>query len=158
MIQGKGFVAGVAMRGNVLLTDEGDGDVWLYGVQPGGIAGGGSDKNEAFIQYRQNYINVLTDIAETAESFADFDSQVKAMFNDINLPNQAEWNKALKEVRENKLNLDIPSVDANRCPPGIDIVNLSQQNSVSKVEVTPEMVCQSNNPGEIASSTFQKAA
>ena len=43
LVAGNGFVAGVNLNGRALLADEGDGFV-MYGVNPGGIAAGGSNR------------------------------------------------------------------------------------------------------------------
>jgi len=47
----------------VILTDEGDGDIWMFGVQPGGVARGGRERSQAFYEFKKNYRSVLFDIA-----------------------------------------------------------------------------------------------
>jgi hypothetical protein len=72
-VSGNGFVAHVAVCGRVLLTDEGDGDIWMFGVQPGGVAGGGCNRSEAFREFKKSYLSVFFDIAAEAASFEDFE-------------------------------------------------------------------------------------
>ena len=70
LIAGNGFVASVALNGRALLVDEDDG-FWMYGVNPGGLAAGGSTAAEALAEFRKDYRLVLFDIATEAEGFED---------------------------------------------------------------------------------------
>lgn len=97
LIAGNGFVAGVALDGRGLLVDEGDG-FWMYGVNPGGVAGGGKSAAEAQAEFRRVYRSVLFDIAGEAEDFEEFRRQVERLFK-TNEANLAEWKGAVAEVR-----------------------------------------------------------
>jgi len=140
LIAGTGFVAGVDIRGQVLLSDEGDG-FWMYGVQPGGLAAGGEDRGTALCRFRDSYNSVLFDIAADAPDFANFRDQVIGFFAQINRPNAEEWSEALAEVRRTGLALDgLNRVDADARTPGLSIseIKMSQttpaQNQIDSIE------------------------
>lgn len=112
LVEGNGFVARVEIQGRVLLCDEGDG-FWMYGVHPGGVAGGGTDCETAMCQFKENYMAVLLDIAEEASTFSQFKSQVEEeFFSQDNPPNAIDWFKALAEVRKTGVTLK----DLNHVP------------------------------------------
>jgi hypothetical protein len=100
-----GFLARVKAHGRVLLTLESDGEFWFYGVNPGGAAGGGASPDEAHLQFKENYRAILNDLASEASSFGEFQSAVTEFFNATNVPNEAEWTSAVREVREKGLSL-----------------------------------------------------
>lgn len=105
LIAGNGFVAGVDLRGRALLVDEGDG-FWMYGVNPGGVAAGGATPAEAQSEFRAAYKSVLFDIAAEAETFQDFERQVKEFVSDRNEPTFREWEAAVTEVRHGRVDAD----------------------------------------------------
>lgn len=123
LIAGNGFVASVVLDGCVLLTEEDDGDVWMFGVQPGGIAGGEDNRREtAFRQFNENYQTVLFDIASEAESFDEFKASVEEFFATVNGPNAKEWERLRALVKNGDVCLpDLESVDANKRPPSVEV-------------------------------------
>ncbi len=124
LIAGKGFVAGVTLRGRALLADEGDG-FWMYGVNPGGLAAGGKTPGEAQAEFRQGYRSVLFDIAAQAGDFADFRQQAIAFFQETNRPTEREWEEAVAEVRKGNVVADwLPSKKVESAPLGMDVVPL----------------------------------
>lgn len=125
-IVGEGFVAYVEITGRALLTEE-DGETWLYGVQPGGVAGGGTNYTEACREFKNGYLSVLYDSAAESETFEAFSAQVREFFETVNEPNATAWESALEEVRKNSTSLPgFSSVPADSRPPAIKIVHLSQ--------------------------------
>jgi len=117
LIAGSGFVAGVAMKGRVLLDTAG-GEVWMYGVQPGGIAGGGLDRACAFSEFRRSYLSVMYDLAAEAGTFGAFKAEVKRFFSEVNEPNADAWGAALATVRRSGTSLEglaKVNADAERC-------------------------------------------
>ena len=117
-----GFVAAVAMDGCALLSEEDDQEVWVYGVQPGGLAGGGLQRAVALNEFKKGYMSVLFDIASEATSFVEFKAAVTAFFNEVNEVNQAQWARALDEVRKNNVSLtDLKSVKAETLPPSLTV-------------------------------------
>lgn len=102
LIAGNGFFAGVSVSGRVLLVDEGDG-FWMYGVNPGGIAAGGATPGEAQSEFRKVYTSVLFDIAAEAGDFQELKAQVERFFFETNEPTAAEWEAAVSEVRQGRV-------------------------------------------------------
>ena len=121
-VNGNGFVAHVVASGRVLLTDEGDGDIWMFGVQPGGVAGGGHERSEAFREFKKSYLSVFFDIAAEATSYEDFAESVSQFFSEVNAPNLEVWTDAVRAVRAGKLSLsDLKSTNADSYSPKIEI-------------------------------------
>jgi hypothetical protein len=128
LIAGNGYLAAVAMHGRVVLAEGiaaaegGDQETWMYGVQPGDIAGGAQEKTVAFAAFKKNYGDVLQDIAAEATSFEEFKTKATEFFNEVNEPNLADWERALLNVRAGNLALDdIPTVRANASTPSLTI-------------------------------------
>lgn len=123
LVAGNGFVAGVNLTGRALLADEGDGFV-MYGVNPGGIAAGGSNRGEAQAEFRQNYRSVLFDIAAEAKDFAEFERQVRDFVGETNRPTAAEWDQAVSRVRSGEVSADWLSKRKAESRIGVDVVLL----------------------------------
>jgi hypothetical protein len=105
LIEGEGFVAVVEVYGRALLV-QGDEEIWMNGVNPGGLAGGGGTRREALFDFRSGYQSVLFDLAEAAADFTDFQHRVEAFFHQTNRPNEADWTRALEQVRAGKIEVD----------------------------------------------------
>jgi hypothetical protein len=105
LIAGDGYVASVAVNGRALLAQEDDG-FWMYGVNPGGLAAGGTTAAEAQSEFRNDYRLVLFDIATEAQSFEDFEREVLEFFNATNKPTAEEWEAAVTEVRSGRVDAD----------------------------------------------------
>jgi len=130
LIAGKGFVAGVVVDGRVLLEEEGDGEVWMYGVQPGGVAGGGPSRDAAFREFKNRYISVLYDVAQDADSFAVFEREVTAFFNTVSDGTGRDWEAALAEVRRTQASLPgVPTMKAEDRTPTLQIILIDETNS-----------------------------
>jgi hypothetical protein len=128
VVAGSGYWARVAIDGRVLLVQDEDG-AWLYGVQPGGIAGHGATVQEAHQDFRAGYRSVLADLAEEAENFTAFEALVSEFLNTVNRPNEAHWEQLVQLVRAGKLDLEwLPqrSADLARC---VKIVELEDPRS-----------------------------
>ena len=94
LIEGKDFTAGVVVNGRALLVEEGDGDVWLYGVHPGAMAGGGKGRDAAVQEFRNGFRSVLIDLAGEADSFEAFRQEVVQFFEATDAETEAEWDTA----------------------------------------------------------------
>lgn len=128
LIAGNGFVAAVAMDGRVLLAEEDDDDFWMFGVQPGGIAGGNSQRAAAFSEFKKRYLSVLYDIAADVTSFDLFKKGVTTFFDEVNAPNLADWERALKEVRAGNISLnDLKNVKAEARMPNLTVEAISPE-------------------------------
>jgi len=105
LIEGNGFFAGVEVYGRGLLVEDEE-ECWMYGVNPGAVAGGGETRNEALSEFRTRYKSVLFDFAEDAGSFEAFRSEVEAFFHQMNEPFEQEWDEAVDAVRRGEVEAD----------------------------------------------------
>ena len=71
VISGTDFLAGITLAGRALMRNE-DGQWWMYGVRPAGIAESGGTIDEAFLRFRNRYKEVLFDLAEENKTFDSF--------------------------------------------------------------------------------------
>lgn len=111
---GPGFVVEVhATNGRALCVREHDG-VWMYGVNPGGMAAGGTDVESAHGAFRTMFSDVLKDLANEATSFDGFAAMVRAFFDDTNVGFAPEWDDAVLAVRNHEVDpgKDIPRIPA----------------------------------------------
>ena len=99
---GKGFLASVAVHGRALAAEEENG-WWMYGVEPGDLAAGGTTFNEAQCEFRKTFTAILFDIAEEAKDFKSFRAEVGRFFKGRNRPTEEEWQAAVLEVRAGKI-------------------------------------------------------
>jgi hypothetical protein len=121
VISGRNFIAFAKTDGHALLTKEEDG-YWLYGVYPGGIAGGGREIAEATRELKKSYLSVLFDIAEEARSFEDFKEEAERFFHQCNEPTKTEWEATHAQVKSGQLSTnDLPRRDAATRPPRIEV-------------------------------------
>lgn len=104
-VSGKGFLASIAAHGRGLASQEEDG-WWMYGVEPGDLAGGGTTFAEAQCEFRKAFTSILFDIAEDAKDFRTFRAEVNRFFRGINHPTDEEWQAAVLEVRAGKITAD----------------------------------------------------
>ena len=142
-VAGDGYLARVTMSGRVLLTEEDDGDVWMFGVQPGGVAGGDHSHEAAFAEFQHNYRTVLFDLAAEARSFEEFERAVREFFETINEPTSKDWDRALRDVRAARISLPELSTQVNPAPPTLSIEKLAPEHT---------------KPAHNQFSTFEKAA
>ena len=98
-ISGNGFLAGVTMSGRVMIRLEDDDKWWMYGVRPTGITAFGNTPEEAFLRFRENYKNVLFDLAEDSSSYETFRDEVDALYSQANEEEERNWESALKAIR-----------------------------------------------------------
>jgi hypothetical protein len=114
VISGAGFQARIRADGRALLLEEEDG-FWVDGVNPGGVAGGGGTLPEALARFRENYRLVLLDAAVVAARFEDFREEILRFFEETCEVTAAEWEEAVREVREGRADVDgLPRVAADR--------------------------------------------
>jgi predicted RNase H-like HicB family nuclease len=65
-----------------VLSWQKDGGYWMYGVNPGGVAGGGESREAAFNDLKQAYLSGLFDVALEATTFEAFRGEVERFFNE----------------------------------------------------------------------------
>ena len=95
---GNGFLAEVISHGRALLADE-DGEIWINGVEPGGLAATGTDPKAALDEFHGAFTAVLIDLATDARDFDAFQAAVKEFFQEVNDPTAADWTAAVEDVR-----------------------------------------------------------
>ncbi len=100
-IEGCGFLAGITTHGKAVMEQDEHGEWWMYGVCPGAIAAGGTTTNEAFLNFRNRYKDVLFDIAEECGGFLAFKSAIENFFKAEDCEENARWDQALDIVRKN---------------------------------------------------------
>ena len=108
-VSGNGFLAKVAAHGRALVAQEEDG-WWMYGVQPGDLAAGGTTFAEAHAEFRKTFRAILFDIAEEAKDIKSFRTEIGRFFRGVNHPTEEEWKAAVREVRAGKITADVLSV------------------------------------------------
>jgi hypothetical protein len=111
---GNGFaVEVIAKNGRALCSHEEEG-VWMYGVNPGGMAAFGADEKTAQSEFRRTFSEALNDLAVEARSFDEFSSLVREFFNDTNPGYERDWVAGVEAVREHRLQHDdLPKVSAD---------------------------------------------
>jgi hypothetical protein len=127
-VAGDGYIARVTMHGRALLVEEDDGDVWMFGVQPGGIAGGDHVREVAFAEFQQSYRTVLFDIAAEVRSFEEFKTAVEEFFGTINEPDLKNWEHARQEVRNARTSLPGLPTQTDHATPSLAIEKLALEN------------------------------
>jgi hypothetical protein len=121
-VEGDGYLADVAVHGQLLAVKEDD-DTWsMYGVTPGGVAASGKTRGEAYIEFRDNLMAVLFDIAaRERKDFFAFRREAKRFFDEVNRPTLAEWEEARSLVRAGKLDVEGLRREAQESPRRIEI-------------------------------------
>lgn len=102
-LYGKGFVVDVSVRGRALATKYSDQEVWINGVNPGGMAEHGINLEAAHAAFRKAFTAVLFDLATDSASFEAFKSAVEVFVHETNDVVAAEWQAAVLEVRAGKI-------------------------------------------------------
>lgn len=100
IVNGGTFTAAVRLRGRITAVDEGDGSVWMYGVNPAGLACPGEDLQSAYAGFRRALGTTLTDFAERAPDFAQFRDELEAFFGGTAEDLVSEWSAARQEIRD----------------------------------------------------------
>lgn len=135
VVIGAGYVAHVEASGRFLIEDKGiDEDVWIYGVNPGGLAAKGSSQKEAAEEFRASYRTVLIDVAEESVDFDAFKNLVETFYRSTCEATEKDWQDAVIRVRngdidsdwlvkkpaERECNIKVTCIASNRPQPQID--------------------------------------
>ena len=97
---GDGFVVEVkASNGRALCVHEDDETVWMYGVNPGGMAAFGRDAVEAREAFADAFTKILKDIVLKSVSFEDFERMVHDFFEQTNDGFEQDWAEAVQTVK-----------------------------------------------------------
>ena len=107
LVAGNGFFAGITMKGRILaergVVDEDGSDIWIYGVNPGGISGNGATLEDAHNAFQKRLNSVFFDLAGGATSFSAFKRDVADFINDTNAEYEKFWQEAVTLVRKGKV-------------------------------------------------------
>ena len=102
-VEGNGFMVDVKMRGRILGMEE-DGEMWMYGVQPGGIAACGKGEGATFLEFQQTFLEfrrtlqgVLFDIAIDSPDYNSFQRKTRKFFKEVSKSTEEEWWKQLEK-------------------------------------------------------------
>lgn len=130
-ILGNGFIANVQMTGRAILTDE-DGEVWIAGVAPAGVAGGGPDRASAFTEFRKAWGEILFDIARDAKGYGDFQLNALEFLHSRVGQLDADWSAALKEVRASDYeDPGLPKADERQHPVRFAVSEMQPQQATA---------------------------
>ncbi|MDA1000088.1 MAG: hypothetical protein O2807_06175 [bacterium] len=110
IVMGNGFIVSVEARGKALAVQNEDG-FWIFGVNPGGIGGGGENLKESYQEFREGFLSVLYDIAAAASTFEEFKKEAEEVFHSVCEKSEREWTEAVAFVRENHVEADILNLD-----------------------------------------------
>ena len=124
----RGFMARVAVDGQVVLTEDDDGSCWLYGVRPGGLAATGDDRGQALLEFKRTYQGVLFDIAARVSSLTELRGEIERFVMEENGPTAQEWQVALVNIRAHGAPPDhgMPIVPAEDRPPRVSVDALDE--------------------------------
>jgi len=146
-VSGKGFWVGITLRGRLLLEEEVGGDVWIYGVNPGGISVFAQSREAALTAFTARLHEVMNGVAESVETFDAFKKEVEESFA-TNGEYETMWKAALQCVREGKT----------------DIAGMTREDGDFKPEIRVEKIANptpANNVDQkvtMAAPCFAKAA
>jgi len=99
-IPGSRFVAGVQLVGRVLMSkEEDDGQWWIYGVTPGGLSESGDDPSDAYAKFRAFFKGILTDFAEEAATFEEFEAKVQRFVGQTDNADAKVWDDTRAAVK-----------------------------------------------------------
>ncbi len=97
-IEGRTFAATVEIIGRATWTLD-FGKTWLYGVNPGAMAGGGDDLDGALGSFTDHLTGVLSDLADEADDLEAFRRTVERFVSATDDESVAEWEAAREVVR-----------------------------------------------------------
>lgn len=99
--EGTPFVVAVRLRGRITSVEEG-GSVWLYGVNPVGIAEEGESLPAAYAGFRRALVDAIHDFAGWAENIQQFREEFKKFFLNTSDEIEGDWTAARQEIRNGR--------------------------------------------------------
>jgi hypothetical protein len=116
LVAGRGFIAHVELHGRCVL-DDADGEVWFFGVNPGGLAEGASTQGEAQAAFLNGIRDIVSSLAAEAPDFERFSESVHRFVFDVNRPYERIWLEAVAAVRSGSVPAEgYRKVEAGREP------------------------------------------
>ena len=99
VVDGGGFPASVRLRGRITCEEE-FGSVWMYGVNPGGLAENGKDLESAYTNFSRALTEIVGDFAERAADFGAFRDEVEEFLMGTTAEIVDEWVAARRRIRD----------------------------------------------------------
>ena len=132
-VEGDGFMADVKMRGRILWVKEG-GEMWMYGVKPGGVAACGKGEGATYFEFRQTYLEfrrtlqgVLFDISTDSPNYPSFKRKIEKFFDEVSGPTEERWWEAVEEARKGRIKVeDMPILNAETEKPYIEVKKIGK--------------------------------
>jgi hypothetical protein len=143
-VSGNGYLAGVTLSGRAVVCQEDDGKWWAYGVRPGAIAECGSTPLDAFHRFRARYKTLLFDVAEEANDFESFKSEVERFYNQPDPEEEARWAAAFQAIRSGGVTIEppfteLPKESPEKRPTGVFVQPLHQVKRFSSSDNIQEL-------------------
>lgn len=104
-VMGENYLASIEMRLRILVEREivdGCEEVWIYGVNPGGISAGGKTIEDAHNAFTKLLCSTIFDMADEAGSFNALKREVTEFVTSTNAPYEERWLKAVELYRNGK--------------------------------------------------------
>lgn len=99
VVDGGDFLASAGLRGRITCEEE-FGSVWMYGVNPGGLAENGEDLESAYANFSRALVEIVGDFAERAADFGAFRDEVEEFLMGTTEDIVDEWAAARQRVRD----------------------------------------------------------
>jgi len=106
LVAGNGFIAHISIRGRCLLEETDPEFVSVLGVNPGAVAGDGTNMGEAYQDFLENVRLNVVGIAAEAHDYAEFKALVESFVHGTNRPNENLWRAAVAAVRTGEIDLE----------------------------------------------------
>lgn len=103
VVSGNGFLSSVKIAGGRALMLQEDGEWWMYGVYPAGIAETGATPNECFLRFMERIKATLVDIAVEARTFEEFFGITHKFLTETSPEEASRWNEAQQKLRTGKV-------------------------------------------------------
>ena len=145
VIIGDGYVAHVEASGRFVIEDKGTGeDVWITGVNPGGLAAKGTGQKEAAEAFRSSYRTVLIDLAEESIDFNTFKSQVEIFYRSTCKSTEQDWQEAVLRVRNGEIDSDWLAKKPAEHERNIKVTCIASDRPEPQIDANPSM----NSPSD----------
>ena len=141
-IIGKGFIAGVSLRGRATATLEQEEGVpvWAFnGVEPGSLAELGATLNESYYAFKEALRQIVLDLATRSDDYEQFQRKVKVFVTQVNRPEENDWIQAREAVRRGDLGSPLSDMkrEENEDQTTFDITLLYEREQITVPNLNP---------------------
>lgn len=135
VVVGNGFLAAVRLRGRATGMED-FGSIWIYGVNPGGLADHGADLKTAYANFRRFLGLVMFDLGEMAADFSAFRRDLSKFVHATDRESMDEWISARREIRGGR----VPEVDFPHENDDLDLeLQIRDLTTAPPTELTPDL-------------------